>query len=152
MPEWAKIPWKKCNFSVKSISRKFIIHMFMPLCTHLHWYIETSFCCSSSPSLIMTLALKTSKQLQKQHQTAYWSRRNTHSLSDTLWPSSSRQEMRIATTKNCIFGFLVRDHQDDGGRPFSVAHRRKIWWESAIFLKCTKTHQHTLSFSSMNVP
>ena len=72
------------------------------------------------PSLIMTLALKTSKQLQKQHQTAYWSRRNTHSLSDTLWPSSSRQEMRIATTKNCIFGFLVRDHQDDGGWPFNV--------------------------------
>ena len=27
---------KNFNFSVKSISRKFIIHMFMPLCTHLH--------------------------------------------------------------------------------------------------------------------
>ena len=88
----------------------------MPLCTHLHWYIETSFCCSSSPP-------RSSWHWPLKPQNNYKS--STKQLTEveetlTLWPSSSRQEMRIATTKNCIFGFLVRDHQDDGGWPFNV--------------------------------
>ena len=92
----------------------------------------------------------------------------------TLWPSSSRQEMRIATTKNCIFGFLVRDHQDDGGRPFNVVwhtgekyddnliHKMilflifldKQYFEKIIILYIYEIYKNpptkTLSFSLMN--
>ena len=119
---------------MKSISRKFIIHkyVYMPLCTHLHWYIETSFCCSSSPP-------RSSWHWPLKPQNNYKS--STKQLTEveetlTLWPSSSRQEMRIATTKNCIFGFLVRDHQDDGGWPFNVVwHTGEKYDENLLIQK-----------------